>query len=284
MKTELRYLISGFALIGFLSVSTPLTSARSGAITPSGTVASAASASGVNVTFLPFVVRAPGSIFGHLNQSGIPAGGISLELSLDNGSTDSTVATTTTDSSGYYAFVAPPSLSAGQSYSVEYMNSEQNSARMMSWSSKDITSYVSDASVDLGTSDLADMPLVAPSSGAVVTLPYLFQWTRRPATPSDSYVLIVFDPIDLNPFGMTPFLGFASSVHLTSLSSGFSAGVPYAWCLGLWDAAGGIGISYGVRWITFTNTGNAAASSLNVSSASRDRLLKRLRLSHPREQ
>ena len=54
-------------------------------------------------------------------------------------------------------------------------------------------------------------------------LPALFQWTRRPATPSDSYQLSLFDPHG-SAFGQTGLLGYVSGVNLTGLPGDFHAG------------------------------------------------------------
>jgi hypothetical protein len=232
------------------------------------------------ITYMPIVTRPAGRISGRLNQAGNPAGGISLELRRDNGSTVSVIAATTTDSSGYYEFTTASSLSSGQSYFVRYGNPEGNDSRMGAWVSKSINSYVSGSFVDLGTGDLANVPLVAPGSGAVVALPYLFQWTPRPATRSDSYMLVIADRADLDPIAITWWLGYVNGYYMSSLSSSFSAGVQYSWWVMAWEPSGSAGMSYYYHRITFTSTGLDKAAPRGLAAPSNNMHLERLGLPH----
>ncbi len=217
-------------------------------------------------TYLPMVMKNyVQGIYGYLNQGGAPIGGISVALWLKNGSSYSTVATTTTNSAGYYLFTGIPALAAGQSYYVLYWNTEANSSRLSSWGSADVTSYSSGSSVYLGISDLANIALVSPSHGTTVTLPRLFQWTARAATTSDSYFWILFDPYGPDEAVIGP-LGYVGGYTLISLPGGFSPYVQYGWGVSLIDLNGGIGYSYYYRYVTFTNTGAAVSSPLNMAS------------------
>ncbi len=217
--------------------------------------------------YLPLIIKSAAppsdSISGKLNQAGVAASGVPLDLRFFNGSTYSTVASTSTNASGNYQFTGVPALAAGQSYYVRYINSG-NSSRVSSWGSRDITSYGPTTVVNLGTSDLANIPMVSPNGGVTVALPYPFQWTQRGATPTDSYFWRVFDPSDGNPYAATVLLGYVSGVTITSIPTSFSPYVPYGWGVGVRDLNGGYGYSYYYRSITFTSLGTDLPGALDV--------------------
>jgi hypothetical protein len=214
-------------------------------------------------TFMPIVTKDyVQGIFGYLTQRGAPVGGISLELWLDSGS--SPLRTATTNSAGYYLFAGIPALDVGQSYNVMYQNPEFNDSRLRSWVSADVTSFTPSSSVFLGTSDLANIPLVAPDPKATIALPFVFEWTRRTATPSDSYFWKLFDPYS-TAYKYSDALGYSKTYPLNSLPSGFSQSVQYGWDVGVLDSSGGIGTSYYYRTVTFSNSGASILGPLNVA-------------------
>jgi len=55
-----------------------------------------------------------GSIRGRVTVSGVPAASVPLDLRMWNGSTMTTVRSTTTDAFGYYRFSDAPSLNSGE--------------------------------------------------------------------------------------------------------------------------------------------------------------------------
>jgi M6 family metalloprotease-like protein len=214
--------------------------------------------------FLPFIAKVyspPKGIYGRITQSGAPVAGVSLDLRFYNGSSWSTYATTSSSSDGRFAFTNAPSLANGQGYYVRYQNPGGTYAgRLWFWSTRVLTSYSAGSAVAIGDFDIADIPMVSPSHGATITLPYTFQWTRRPATPSDSYEFDLFDPADYNPYWWTnPSLGYVGSYTLNSLPAGFNPATQYGWDVWVYSPDGGMGGSYYYRSVTFSNAGLAPA-------------------------
>jgi len=165
-------------------------------------------------------------IHGRVTYQGNPIGGVTIDLRFFNGSSYSTIRTTTTQANGGYQFVSLPTLASGQQYSPLYSNSA-SSNYVASCRGALFTSYVADTSVSGGNFDIANIPQVSPPTGATITLPYTFQWTKRSGVPSDSYKLEIWNDNDwwetLSP------LGYVSSYTLNTLPSGLSFGTPYQW-------------------------------------------------------
>ena len=129
-------------------------------------------------------------IHGQVTQGGDPILGIALQLKFWNGTAASTYAKTTTDGNGLYSFTDIPSLTNGQYYYVQYEN-PGDSGRLANWSTRSLRVYAGNEAVHIGDFDLADIPLVTPAANAEVKVPASFHWTRRPATSSDNYVLMI---------------------------------------------------------------------------------------------
>jgi hypothetical protein len=182
---------------------------------------------------------------------------VSLALRFYNGSSWSTYTTTTTGADGSYSFTGVPSLGSGQRYYVRYQNPGGTyTGRLWFWGTRRLDSYTAGTNVAIGDFDIADIPMVSPAHGATVTLPYTFQWTRRSATPSDSYEFDLFDPSDGSPYWWTdPTLGYVGSYTLNSLPSGFSPSTQYGWDVWVYSPDGGSGESYYYRTVTFSNAG-----------------------------
>jgi hypothetical protein len=188
--------------------------------------------------------------------NGSPIVGVSLDLRFYDGSAWSTSATTTTDSAGHFTFQNAPSLGPGQKYYVLYQNTAGTAGRLWVWGTRALTSYTAGSSEEFGNFDIADIPLVAPPNDTTVALPYTFQWTPRPATPSDTYELDIYDPTDLVPYFYTnPPLGYVGSYTLSKLPAGFKLWVKYLWEIWVYSPDGGYGISYEARLVTFQNKG-----------------------------
>jgi len=202
--------------------------------------------------FLPAVFKPQPGIYGLVTVNGAPAGGIFLELRRFDGQHFSTQASATTGPAGYYLF-NPPSLPAGQFYYVRYLNTSQTLGLLSYWRTDKITSFTAGGSLGAGDFDLADITPVAPAPGAQVGLPAQFQWVRRPATPTDSYQLSLFDP-NGNAFAQTNLLGYVNGLVLTGVPSDFHAGQAYGWYVAVNSPGGGYGESYYYRQVTFNNT------------------------------
>jgi len=209
--------------------------------------------------YLPVLFKAepPRSLYGTVTENGTPAAGVSLSLQLRNGG-NWTPPTTITNSDGSYAFTDVPGLNSGQSYYVLYKNSSKSGSpnRLWTWHTKSVGTYAAGSTVHMGDFDLATIPLVSPPNDTTVQLPYTFQWTPRPGTPSDSYEFNLLDPTDFDPYFWTdPPVGFVGSYTLNSLPSGFSSGSPYVWEVWVYSPDGGYGISCDSRTVRFSNTG-----------------------------
>jgi len=203
--------------------------------------------------FLPAVSKPQPGVWGNVTINGAPASGIFLELRRFDGAHFSTQASAYTGPAGYYIF-NPPSLPPGQFYYVRYLNSSNTLGLLSYWATAKVTSFTPGASVGAGNFDLADISLLAPNPGAVVSLPALFQWVRRPATPTDSYQLSLFDPnSNGGAFGQTNLLGYVNGINLTSVPSDFHSGTTYGWYVAVNSPGDGYGESYYYRPLTFNN-------------------------------
>ncbi len=222
------------------------------------------------------IVMVNHTISGLLTQNGAPIAGITVRLWLYNGAA---LATTTTNSSGFYIFTGLPASGPGQYYYVEYMNIESNLSRLSSWRSAYIQSDTITSDVFLGTSDLANISLVAPTDGATVALPYFFQWTRRSATPSDNYFMRLRRPQGTEAtYGN---LGYVSGMSMASLPNGWYPNVKYDWYVGVIDSRGGVGFSYYYNSITFSNSGADTTGHLDLAPQTTGRTDSPLPRAHP---
>lgn len=213
--------------------------------------------------YFPFVPKQTDGIYGRVTQNGVPAANIVLSMRYFDGVSSSTIATTTTDADGYYHFRNIPSLTGTKKdYHVRYQNPGPDLDRLWSWSTRVITSYVGGTDVAIGNFDLANISLVDPAPSSTIALPYRFQWTPRPATPTDSYEVDFFDPVDRNPWVWTnPPLGYVNSTVISSIDSSFSSGVWYGWDVWVYGPDGGYGESHYYNPVQFANIPASAASA-----------------------
>lgn len=207
-------------------------------------------------TFLPMLVKAPGRIVGWVTYNGGAASGIPLELRFYNGSAWSPAASTTTDSTGYFAFVNQPSLAPGQAYYVRYLNSGI-SQHLSFWNTRALTSYTSGDYVEIGRFDLANITLTSPTHNSTIGLPWQFEWNMRPNTPSDSYEFNVFDYTDWSPWWWSPPQGYRGNYTLNGIPPGFSPNTEYCWTIGVYSPDGGYGMPYYCFAVRFQNPGSA---------------------------
>jgi uncharacterized repeat protein (TIGR01451 family) len=201
--------------------------------------------------FLPLINKPLAGIQGYVTLNGAPVAFVTLELRRFNGQAFSTELSTSTDSQGFYNFASASSLGPGEIYYVRYLN-DTNPGFLSYWGTADITTYTAGGSVAAGNFDIADVALQAPPPGANVSLPTFFQWAVRPATPSDSYQLALFDP-DGDAYTQSGLLGYVNSVNVGGVPSDFHSGTPYGWYININSPDGGVGTSYYYRLVTFTN-------------------------------
>ena len=226
---------------------------------------------GCQRTYLPFVAKSPATgLYGFVTDDGLPADGVDLELRYYDGSTWSTRATTSTAADGKYLFQDVPSLLPGEYYYGRYVNpNSSTSNRLLTWHTQTLSTYRIGTNFNLGNFDLADVVGQSPSSGQALTLPYTFTWTKRPATPSDSYELEIFD-LDNDPYFSTPQLGYADSHALGAMPTGFSPNETYYWDIQVHSPDGGFGASFSLYAFTFAN---AAAAHRDGESPTTGRVL-----------
>jgi len=199
--------------------------------------------------YLPMATKPLNNIFGYVTDSGLPAAGVLLDLWHDDGATPAVLMTIATDTNGHYRFLDAPPLGPGESYWVRYEN-EVNPARLYEWYTRELTSFPDGSSVNIGNFDIANVVYTAPSPRIKIVLPFNFQWTPRPATPTDSYQFEIFDYLDLNPTFSTAPLGYTGSYNLSSLPAGFQYCNLYVWAIALHSPDGGSGYSYWAYTLT----------------------------------
>ncbi len=220
---------------------------------PAGNQAKVAQAYAPSITskvFLPFISKMLPGISGSVTFNGAAAGNVSVNLQFYNGTSTATAMTTNTGSDGSYQFLGAASLAKGQHYYVQYTRPSLVTDTLRTWSTASITTYVAGGNILAGNFDIADIPLVQPTAIATVTLPATFQWTVRPATPSDNYFLELKVP-GLPTTWTSPSLGYVGTYVLSApLPTGFTTGVQYDWFVKVTSPNGGTGTTAAQR-VTF---------------------------------
>jgi CSLREA domain-containing protein len=204
----------------------------------------------LHATYLPLIIRPVLGIYGLVTDHGLPVAGVSLALQRATGSVWSTLDSAYTQGDGSFAFIAAPSLAVGQRYAVRF--SGGTSDRLGYWSTRALDTYAAGSTVHIGDFDIANIELLSPSNGSTVSLPHAFQWTPRPAVPSDSYKFFMTDG---ETYHYSAPLGFVGSFTLTTLPAGFSVSQPYYWGIYVFRPDGSYGMSHEGRQITFTHVG-----------------------------
>jgi hypothetical protein len=184
--------------------------------------------------YLPLVVKnyrnlSGLGISGQVTYQGNPISSIPIELRFYNGSSNSLIATTTTQADGVYKFTSAPSLGSGQYYFALYRNVTNATASYVdTCRSSNLTSYTAGNDVAGGSFDIANIPQVSPPNGANVALPYTFQWTPRAGVPSDNY-RIEISKDNWSTWWSGPTLGYVSQYVLNSLPSELSLNTQNKW-------------------------------------------------------
>lgn len=212
--------------------------------------ANASGAGGWSNTVLAVVQPPAGNgINGRVTFKGAAAAGIGLQLRFYDGSSWSTAATTTTDSSGRYRFTGAASLGAGQKYYVRFGPNSTNSAYLSGWWAPQITAYTGGATTPGGDFDIANVALQSPANNASVHLPAAFAWQTR-GIATDTYRLELFD-LDTGDGWTTSDLGNVGSVNLTGLPPGAVFDQMYGWDVLVFNGPDSYGVSYYYRRVTF---------------------------------
>jgi hypothetical protein len=144
-------------------------------------------------------------------------------------------------------------------YRVIWQNSG-NSQTMWNWKCSPVSGV--NAAAYTCNIEIADTALSAPASGASVSLPATFTWTRR-ATTGESYEVNFLDANHLY-VGWSdsyPDTGQWTMASLTDLAFGaLNTDVQYYWEMWVYGPTG-YGIGYALRPLTFTPLGAAPALS-----------------------
>lgn len=193
---------------------------------------------------------APSGIYGRVTYNGSPVAGLPLDLRRWDGSSYTTERTTTTSNDGSYVFAGAPTLPAGHSYYVRYLNNSGNTNFVSGWYNPDITAYTAGQGAAGGDFDVANIMLSSPPSGYSSVLPITFQWVKR-SVPGDTYRWTMFDLTTLEPW-YTNDLGPVDTYVLTSLPNGASFGKEYGWYVMAYQGPNSYGDSYFYRRFTAT--------------------------------
>ncbi len=210
---------------------------------------------------VPDAVAEPNAVavYGQMVANGAAAPGVSVSLRRYKGIGDVGVLTTTTSVTGFYQFANPPLPPTGWTYYVAFGPNTSNSTYVHSWASQDITPYTSTftAPVNVGTINLADVPLLSPAPDATVSFPVTFRWTPR-TTTTDNYYVYLREPGAAESLGPGYPVGYADSVTINDASffTELQPGHRYEWFIVINDsrATSSYGRSFATRPITFSFT------------------------------
>jgi hypothetical protein len=207
----------------------------------------------------PTATDTPSSgITGRATRNGAPASGLNLELRRCDASSCTTAATSATRGDGRYTFAGAPSLGAGESYYVQYLNTSDSPnpgpGNLYSWFGNEIAAYNAGAAAAGGDFDIADVALASPPDEAVVALPATFCWTPR-GVPGDNYRFTLYDMFTSETV-TSGYLGSAACYTLQALSAGWPADEIYMWWVEVAQGSDpaatpyNYGYSYGDRLVT----------------------------------
>ena len=132
-------------------------------------------------------------IYGRVNYQGWAQSDVAISLQFYNGSTFTTIATTTTDWNGNYSFVGLPSLGSGQLYYVQFFNDTDNPDYLYDWRGNHISEYYAGSNVHGGDFDIADIDLGGPNTLDNSFFPVEFSWASRSIYSEEQYAVEIYD-------------------------------------------------------------------------------------------
>jgi hypothetical protein len=200
---------------------------------------------------LPVILRPAIHIGGFVTEGGAPAPAAAIQVRRLTQAGSVLVASTPTDSLGRYNVIVP-ALAAGQLYWIMFAGSSPS--RLLWWS---VQPYLDPSllgpDIDVPTFDIAGITQLAPAFNAVVSRPYNFQWSVRPAAPQDSYTVKFSGSAGFN----SGPLGYVNSYQLNSLPPGAPYGntIGYYWLVAVSWPDGSSGVQYADSRVYFTNPG-----------------------------
>jgi hypothetical protein len=189
-------------------------------------------------------------IYGWVTYYGGPVSGTGLALRFYDGSAWSTAATAATDSNGRYVFSNAQSLLPGQRYYVRFGPNTTTPEYLTAWYGPDILSHTSEIPTPGGDFDIANVSLLDPAPGAIVSLPAQFTWLRR-MLGGEGYRWRLFDPVSMAGW-TTADLGDVDSYTLDTLPAGVNPGGVYGWYVEVYTGPDSYGVSYFYREVTFS--------------------------------
>ena len=208
--------------------------------------------------YMPLTIHAKmANIFGYVAANYSAMHQLPVKLRFYNGSSWSTLAIVSTENDGFYGFDGVASLKTGQKYAVCFNNVDTPGA-LLAWCTKSLVAYTAGDIVNIGNFDIGSINIVAPPYYSNrVSLPYTFQWTPRPFTPTDSYEFDLYDYKDGAPYYYTPKLGYVGEYTLKKLPSGFKTNTKYVWAIWVYSPDGGYGFEI-ANFVGFSNKGSSA--------------------------
>ena len=228
--------------------------------------------------FLPLILQnyPLQGIHGRITYNDQPIAGITLSLRKFTNSNEVTVATTTTDSQGYYLFKNVPTLTGGYHYYVRYGPNSTNDSFVSIWFGPDRALYQAGSTLHGGDFDIANSLQTSPANQANLALPVTFTWAKRPHT-SDTYTLEIFDPSTGQSWNSAN-VGYNNTYTLSSLYSGMENNKDYGWSPILFEGSNGssYGYPYYYRLITFQSNNTVLSGALAPLAQTRN-LEKRVR-------
>lgn len=204
--------------------------------------------------FLPLVIRGDpkSGIYGYINYRGCGLASAALDLRFYDGSSWSTLASTTSGADGSFQFSQVPTLQAGQRYYVRFLNNS-DPTYLYIWQTQALDSYTAGSKVLIGDFEVADIHLSEPGNEAQAKLPTTFGWYQRAWPPYEDFEFNLYD-IDTGNYFYTGPLGHVTSYTINSLPAGFKLNTWYIWYPSVYSQDGGYGESYYGRWVLFVST------------------------------
>ncbi len=193
------------------------------------------------VAYIPMLMNCynvPAGIYGYVTKAGVPASKISVKLMMRNISVDSEIASSETNSCGYFSFpnIQGVGSGSGKGYFIRFRNDGSIPGSLIQWDTHVLTPYVTNQTINIENFDIGDVFLGDPNGGDPLPLPVTFHWTKRSHSPTDSYIYYILEyianePDPYHPKYNTPPLGYVDNVEINSgvLPSDMKSNTTYYW-------------------------------------------------------
>ncbi len=212
--------------------------------------------------YIPFLVNchnAPAGIYGYVTKAGIPASAVTVKLWLRNQTVDSEIATTVTNSCGYFSFInVPDVLVPEKGYFVRFRNTGIQGC-LLQWDTRVLTPYTGNSAVNIENFDIGDVTLIEPTGNTSLPFPVTFRWTKRAQSPSDRYTLYIteYNPGEPNPYNQkykSPLLDYVDNIQISrsDIKSDLVSDKLYYWYVDIRTADGAIGYVSHMNGVRFS--------------------------------